>query len=208
MQLAAGLEREIGQDVREGSYIAAGIGGLLWTANLANVAIGMVAQMIVEPGNATYLITSGIMEGDYDKLGEGSARLLVAAVGMKIMSPAAAPAGSGGQAGSQGFQSFSAFKRAMGPAGEGQAWHHVVEQTPGNVARFGPEAIHNTSNVMRLPHGAGSIHARLSGLYSSIRPAITGSESLTVRQWLSGQSFEAQKAFGLKALENISGGLW
>jgi RHS repeat-associated protein len=108
----------------------------------------------------------------------------------------------------RGFQSFAAFKRAMGPAGPGQAWHHIVEQTPGNVARFGPQAIHSTANLVRLAHGAGSIHARISGLYSSIRPAITGSTSLTVRQWLSTQSFEAQRAFGLQAMENVGRGLW
>jgi len=112
------------------------------------------------------------------------------------------------QVADQGFRSFSAFKRAMGPAGPGQAWHHVVEQTPGNIARFGPEAIHNNANLVRLPHGAGSIHARVSGLYSSIRPDITGSTSLTVRQWLATQSFEAQSAFGQRALQNITSGVW
>jgi len=96
----------------------------------------------------------------------------------------------------------------MGPAGPGQAWHHVVEQTPGNIARFGPEAIHNNANLVRLPPGAGSIHARVSGLYSSIRPDITGSTSLTVRQWLATQSFEAQSAFGQRALQNITSGVW
>lgn len=112
------------------------------------------------------------------------------------------------QAGSQGFRSFTAFKRAMGPAGPGQAWHHIVEQTPGNIARFGPETIHNTANLVKLPHGAGSIHARVSGLYSSIRPDITGSTSLTVRQWLGTQSFEVQSAFGQRAVQNITSGTW
>jgi hypothetical protein len=57
---------------------------------------------------------------------------------------------------SQGFRSFSAFKRTMGPAGPGQAWHHIVEQTSGNLAKFGNQTIHNTGNLMKLPHGAGS----------------------------------------------------
>jgi RHS repeat-associated protein len=105
---------------------------------------------------------------------------------------------------SQGFRSFDAFKRAMGPAGEGMHWHHIVEKA-GNVKRFGAETIHNTSNLMRLDVAT---HQRVSGLYSSIRPAITGSDSLTVRQWLSGQSFEAQRAFGLQAIEKVRAGLW
>ena len=82
----------------------------------------------------------------------------------------------------QGFNSFSAFKRAMGPAGTGQAWHHVVEQTPGNIATFGNQTVHNSGNLIKLPHGAGTIHARVSGHYSSIQPFTNGQ---TVRQWLS-----------------------
>jgi hypothetical protein len=61
---------------------------------------------------------------------------------------------------------------------------------------------------MALPNGAGSIHARVSGLYSSIRFGITGSRSLTVRQWLSTQSFEAQRQFGFQAIANIQAGIW
>lgn len=30
-----------------------------------------------------------------------------------------------------GFRSFSQARRILGPAGEGQQWHHLVEQTPG-----------------------------------------------------------------------------
>lgn len=33
-----------------------------------------------------------------------------------------------------GFRSFSQAKRVLGPAGEGNQWHHLVEQTPANVA--------------------------------------------------------------------------
>jgi len=107
--------------------------------------------------------------------------------------------------GGQGFRSFSAFKRAMGPAGEGMQWHHVVEQTPGNVTRFGAEALHNTGNLVRLETG---LHRQVSGLYSSIRMDITGSTSLTVRQWLSAQPLQAQAAFGQRAIQNISSGVW
>ncbi len=100
----------------------------------------------------------------------------------------------------QGFNSFSAFKRAMGPAGPGQAWHHIVEQTPGNIAKFGNQAVHNTGNLMKLPHGAGTIHARVSGHYSSIQPFTNGQ---TVRQWLSTQSFQAQYDYGIQTLKNF-----
>ncbi len=101
----------------------------------------------------------------------------------------------------QGFRSFSAFKRAMGPAGKGQVWHHIVEQTDANVARFGAESIHNTGNLIRLPHGAGTIHARVSGYYSSIQPFTNGQ---TVRQWLSTQSYEAQYNFGIQTIQKFN----
>lgn len=55
------------------------------------------------------------------------------------------------------WNSHRQMVRALGKAGPGQAWHHIVEQTPRNVARFGAQAIHNTRNVIRLPHGAGTL---------------------------------------------------
>lgn len=103
------------------------------------------------------------------------------------------------------WRSSSGFKRAMGKAGQDQEWHHIVEQTPGNIQRFGPEALHNTWNVIRLNK---SLHIRLSAFYSAIREGITGSATLTVRKWLSTQSYEDQRKFGLKAIEKISTGEW
>jgi hypothetical protein len=108
-------------------------------------------------------------------------------------------------AGFRSWGSFSGLKSALGPAGEGKQWHHIVEQTPGNVGRFGPHALHNTENVIPLDTG---IHKDVSRLYSAIRPGITNSRTLTVRQWLSTQSYEAQRAFGLKAIENVRNGVW
>ncbi len=93
--------------------------------------------------------------------------------------------------------SFSGFKNALGPAGEGKQWHHIVEQTEGNIQRFGPRALHNTENVIPLDEG---VHRQISAYYSSKDPRFTGGQ--TVRQWLSGQSFQAQREFGLKILQD------
>lgn len=101
----------------------------------------------------------------------------------------------------QGFNFFSAFKRAFGTAGPDQAWHRFVEQTPGNIAKFGNQTVHNTGNLMKLPHGAGTIHAKVSGHYSSILPFTNGQ---TVRKWLSTQSFQAQYDYGIQTLKNFS----
>jgi hypothetical protein len=107
--------------------------------------------------------------------------------------------------GHRAWASFSGFRKAMGPAGEGKEWHHVVEQTKGNAERFGPEALHNTENVIPL---AKELHTQISAFYSRKRFFITNSETLTVREWLSTQPLEAQRQFGLMAIENIKKGIW
>ncbi|HEX5748890.1 MAG TPA: hypothetical protein VFZ09_21800 [Archangium sp.] len=107
--------------------------------------------------------------------------------------------------GHRAWGSPSGFKSAMGPAGNGKEWHHIVEQTPGNVDRFGGEALHNTENVIAMDK---ALHTDISRLYSSIRTHITGSRAMTVRKWLSTQSYEAQRAFGLLAIDNVRNGIW
>jgi hypothetical protein len=126
------------------------------------------------------------------------------AMSAQSMSGGASAAGSP-PAAFRSWGSFSGFRSAMGSAGAGKQWHHIVEQTPGNVARFGPQALHNTQNVIPLEE---AIHLRLSAFYSRKAAGITGSTELTVRQWLSTQSYEAQRRFGLMALENVRKGVW
>ncbi|WNG39616.1 hypothetical protein F0U61_42545 [Archangium violaceum] len=107
--------------------------------------------------------------------------------------------------GHRAWGSYSGFKSAMGSAGKGKEWHHIVEQTPGNVKRFGSDALHNTENITALDK---ALHIRVSAFYSSKFLRITGSRTLTVRQWLSTQSYEAQREFGLLAIKNIQNGIW
>ena len=78
--------------------------------------------------------------------------------------------------------------------------HHIVEKRPSNITQFGEQAINNTDNLIKLPHGKGTIHAKVSGYYSSIQPF---SEPETVRQWLNPQSFQAQYDFGIETLKNL-----
>ena len=73
------------------------------------------------------------------------------------------------------------------------------------MAKFGGEALHNTWNVIRVEKG---FHHRISGLYSSINTNITGSSSMSVREWLRTQSFEAQANFGRTAYQNLQNGIW
>ena len=100
----------------------------------------------------------------------------------------------------KGYESFSAFKKAYGAAGQGMAWHHIVEQNADNIAKFGAEKIHNTKNLIKLPHGKGSIHANISGYYSSKQKFTNG---LTVREWLKMQSYAEQYKFGISKLKEF-----
>ncbi|HYH97144.1 hypothetical protein [Hyalangium sp.] len=127
------------------------------------------------------------------------------AVAMSAQEMGGAAAAGASPAGFRSWGSFSGLKNALGAAGKGKEWHHIVEQTPGNVERFSLHALHNTQNVIPLDT---AIHRGVSRLYSSIRPEITNSGTLTVRQWLSTQSYEAQRAFGLRAIENVRNGIW
>jgi hypothetical protein len=95
------------------------------------------------------------------------------------------------------FGSYSSLRRSLGPAGSGMEWHHIVEQTPGNIEQFGPSVIQDPLNVMRLDVPT---HRQVSAYYSSIQSFTDG---LTVRDWLSTQSFEAQTEFGLSTLQSL-----
>lgn len=105
----------------------------------------------------------------------------------------------------QGYESFKAFKRAHGNASPGMAWHHIVTQTSENIRMFGERAIHNTNNLIQLPHGRGALHQQVTGYYNSIRPEITGSTTLRVYEWLQTQSFESQWMFGIKLIRSFGG---
>ncbi|QRK10570.1 hypothetical protein JQX13_11030 [Archangium violaceum] len=142
---------------------------------------------------------------------EGTIRVVLAphAVAMAARGVAAgSPAPSRGKLllnGHRAWGSFGGFKSAMGKAGSGKEWHHIVEQTKGNVKRFGGNALQNTENIIALDK---TLHTEVSRLYSSIRYDITGSSTLTVRKWLSSQSYEAQRAFGFLAIKNVQSGIW
>lgn len=97
-----------------------------------------------------------------------------------------------------GYKSYPAFIRDVGKAGDGMNWHHIVEQNPANVKKFGQEKLQNPHNIIRIPGGKGSLHAKISGYYSSKQPF---SEGKTVRQWLSNKSYEEQYEFGIEKLK-------
>jgi hypothetical protein len=113
---------------------------------------------------------------------------------------AARPADGARVATKSGFRAFKSrrdFKNALGSAGEARNWHHIVEQTPSNVERFGPEALHNTENVIAID---SKLHRQISSFYSS-KQELT--DSMGVREWLRGKSYEEQQAFGRMILRRF-----
>lgn len=132
---------------------------------------------------------------------EGSLRVVLPANALAMASggPSTPSTGKVGRVlpnGHRAFNSFDDFKDALGAAGEGKEWHHIVEQRQANLTRFGPEALHNTENVIRLD---ANIHRQISAWYST-KPQ---GWNQTIRQWLGEQSFEAQRQYGLKTLRRF-----
>jgi hypothetical protein len=95
------------------------------------------------------------------------------------------------------FNSFDALKLALGLAGQSKEWHHIVEQRPSNIARFGPEAIHNTANVVAVPKW---VNQKIAAYYSS-KQRFTGGK--TVREWLDSLPYEKQMEFGRMILDRV-----
>ncbi|SEU21706.1 hypothetical protein [Stigmatella erecta] len=106
-------------------------------------------------------------------------------------------AGGTSKAGFRAFKSMGGFKSALGSAGEGKNWHHIVEQTRSNVERFGPEALHNTENVIAVE---ADVHMKISAYYSS-KQKFTG--GMVVREWLRTKSYAEQREFGLQTLRQF-----
>lgn len=86
------------------------------------------------------------------------------------------------------------MKKELGSPGEGNEWHHIVEQSQIGKSGFSSYQVNNVNNVIAIPHGKGTVHAKISGFYSS-KPRWTG--GLSVRDWLANQSFEKQFEFGM-----------
>ncbi|QDE66551.1 hypothetical protein BHS09_05760 [Myxococcus xanthus] len=187
---------------------------MLATAAIGSTAAGLGAKVPMLPGAARAAVQAEAQVGIRLAAVAEVGTVVVSAESVTIaLAPGAvamAARGTGGSpakarpTGYRAWGSFSGFKKAMGPAGKNKQWHHIVEQTPGNVKRFGPQSLHNTENIIPLDK---VLHVDISAFYSSIRRDITGSPS-TVRQWLSTQSFEAQRDFGRLAIKNIGEGLW
>lgn len=102
----------------------------------------------------------------------------------------------------QGFRSFSQAKRSLPSPGPGNVYDHVVEQPQiaASTSGFHPRLIHNPANLNLV---SAAVNQAKANYYSSIRP-FTGGQ--TVRNWLNGQTFEQQHAFGMEITSLIQRG--
>lgn len=98
------------------------------------------------------------------------------------------------------FGSFKALKNALGRAGKGRVWHHIVEQREVNIERFGAHQIHSTGNVVNV---SCEVNQKIADYYSRKRDFAGGRR---VREWLTNQSFEDQWEFGMMILELVRQG--
>ena len=145
------------------------------------------AGVVLDVADAANAVLYGL-EGDYLNAGLSAAAMV----------PVLGNVATAGKVAVKGYKSYPAFIRDVGKAGDGMNWHHIVEQNPANIKKFGQEMLQNTHNIIRIPGGKGSLHAKISGYYSSIQPF---SEGKTVRQWLSTKSFDEQYKFGIEKLK-------
>ena len=91
------------------------------------------------------------------------------------------------------------FKRANGAAGKGKAWHHIVEQNPNNIKKFGAEAIHTERNLVKVNAGKGSLHSRVTGYYNSKIPGT----NMRVRDFVNKMGYEEQFKHGMEILKKF-----
>ena len=189
---------------------------MLATAAIGNTAAGLGSQVPRLPGATQAAVQAEAQMGirlaavaDVGTVAVSAETITIAlASGAVVMAASGTGGGASAKAPPTGYRawgSFSGFKKAMGAAGKDKEWHHIVEQTPGNVKRFGPQSLHNTENIIPLDK---DLHTHISSLYSSVRYDISHSFTQTVRQWLSTQSYEAQREFGLLAIENVKKRVW
>jgi len=68
-------------------------------------------------------------------------------------------------------------------------------------AKFGAGNIQNSMNIV---HMSADVHDIISAIYGSKRPLLTNGGDITVRKWLSGQSFQNQYQFGIKIMHMVT----
>ena len=159
---------------------------------------GMIAYFalgVLTAGSVEYSLLGGAA---YNSAEAGFWKVAQSCIGSAVCRLLSGMAGGAGLTSSgQGFSSFRALEAFLGDAGDGMEWHHIVEQSQIGRSGFPVEQVQNTSNTIAVEE---TIHDQISGFYNS---NIAGPGTGRVRDWLAGQSFEAQYGFGLQVLQKF-----
>jgi hypothetical protein len=118
-------------------------------------------------------------------------------LGAELTAAGRAAAAEGAALFRRAFNSEWQLKNFLGPAPYGMEWHHIVEQS--QAAQFGQRSIQSVENIVAIPIES---HRQLSAFYSSKQYF---SKPNRVRDWLRGQSFEAQYDYGIERLKQVLG---
>ena len=174
-----------------GGIIAAKTGHNVW----AGIGLGAAGGALLGLGiGAGLAMISGASAGVLATTGEVMAGLSTVAstqinnITQAVSKAAPAVTNAASKASSavgKGYNSFKQLKAAIGPAGEGNEWHHIVEQSQIAKSGFTPQMINNINNIVSISQNT---HRAISGYYSSIQ---SFSEGMRVRDWLAGQSFQS-----------------
>ncbi len=108
------------------------------------------------------------------------------------------------QVSADGYEEFSSYDefyktefslellaKRLGPAGDGQQYHHIVTQGGANADNIPPEQLQNTDNIVRLPT---ILHEAVNGAYLKDFP----DPNMNMYQWLQTQPYDVQREEGLK----------
>ena len=96
----------------------------------------------------------------------------------------------------KGYKTFKTLKKHLGSPGEGNEWHHIVEQCQVNKSGFAKELINNPENMIKL---TVEEHRKVSAFYSSLYKD-TG---MTFRNFLAGKDIITQYKEGLRVLKML-----
>jgi hypothetical protein len=88
--------------------------------------------------------------------------------------------------------------KRFGAAGDGQQYHHIVTQGGANEDNIPATQLQNTDNIIRLPT---LLHEAVNAEYSKL---LQDDMRMTMYQWLQTQSYDVQRAEGLKILKRLN----
>ena len=165
------------------------LGGIGVTAAIDSIGIDNIARFFSEVPNALQQLIQ--QAGD-------KAKTISDAVQQSASSNTPSP---GDPNWGKGFKNFRALKKYLGSPGEGNEWHHIVEQCQIKRSGFDAETIQNVNNVINI---SKETHRLISGIYSSVPdPLVFGIDThgMILRNWLTNQSFQVQYQIGLKILK-------